>query len=49
MLTNDGHLVVKGKVKGSEDIPERTINITREAPPSGEAQKPSSGEGKKSD
>ena len=39
MFTNDGHLVVKGKVKGSEDIPERTINITREAPPSGEGKK----------
>ena len=49
MFTNDGHLVVKGKVKGSEDIPERTINITHEAPSSGEAQKPPSGEGKKSD
>ena len=36
MFTNEGHLVVRAKIKGSEDIPERTINITREGPPSGD-------------
>ena len=36
MFTNEGHLVVRAKIKGSEDIPERTINITREAPPGGD-------------
>ena len=30
LLTSDGHLVITGKVKGSENIHERTINIERE-------------------
>ncbi len=31
LLTNEGHLVVRGKVKGAEDIKERTIDIQKEA------------------
>nr|UQK61710.1 small heat shock protein [Eunice torquata] len=42
-LTTDGFLVIKGKVKGAEDVTERVINITREEP--APAKEPSKEEG----
>ena len=32
VLTHDGYLVVRAKVKGADDIKERVINIQKEEP-----------------
>ena len=31
-FTNEGQLIIRGRVKGAENVTERTINIEREAP-----------------
>ncbi len=47
MFTSEGHLVIRAKVKGSENVQERTINISREEPAAGDKEKEPSSDKKK--
>jgi crystallin alpha B len=44
-LTTDGYLVIKGKVRGAEDVKERVINIIREEPSKEKSNKEGGKEG----